>query len=356
MSRPYSALILLGILVVTAPAQDVPLKRTGERSDYISDASYVFAKYQPKFGPYTAESMAAAGKSFVAALGNNFRSRGALPLNDGERRQWTNLPPAPDAGGVRLGELDDTQLHAVCDLLAALLSPEGYEKFVEIMWGDDQLRTGNNRGMGTQDFSVMVFGEPSATELWAFQLDGHHLGINLAVRGEAISLSPSFVGAQPEKFTIAGTTYRPFAGELDDAYALIGMLGREQREAAVLGSERMELRAGPGRDGQVPESLGTPCSTFDQQQRTALLKLISHWVGVLPAEKSAERMKQLEAEIDQMKFAWNGEIDPRSPMSYAIQGPTLLIEFCCQGRGDRPLDHLHSMYRDPTNEYGAKLK
>ncbi len=159
--------------------------------------------------------------------------------------------------------------------------------------------------------------------------------------------------AQPGQLAIAGTTFRPFAGELDD---VIGSLGREQREAAVLGSERMELRAGPGRDGQVPEPPGAECRSFDPPQRKALLKLIANWVSALPGELAAERMKQLEAEIDQMRFAWNGEIDPRSPMSYAIQGPTLLIEFCCQGRGDRPLDHLHSMYRDPTNEHGAKLK
>jgi hypothetical protein len=77
----------------------------------------------------------------------------------------------------------------------------------------------------------------------------------------------------------------------------------------------------------------------------------------LPRALAAERTKkQLMDEFPQMHFSWNGEIDPRSDMSYSIQGPSLIIEFACQGRGDRPLDHLHSMYRDPTHEYGQALQ
>jgi Protein of unknown function (DUF3500) len=98
------------------------------------------------------------------------------------------------------------------------------------------------------------------------------------------------------------------------------------------------------------------CRSFTAEQRQALRQLIANWLNLLPDHLAAARLQELEAEFDQMHFAWNGGIDPRSDMSYTIYGPSLLIEFCCQGRGDRPLDHLHSMYRDPTNEYGAKLK
>ena len=40
-------------------------------------------------------------------------------------------------------------------------------------------------------------------------------------------------------------------------------------------------------------------------------------------------------------------------VSYRLQGPSLLVEYACQNLGGDPLDHLHAMYRDPTNEYGA---
>ena len=37
---------------------------------------------------------------------------------------------------------------------------------------------------------------------------------------------------------------------------------------------------------------------------------------------------------------------------YRIQGPTVVIEYAPQ-QGD--LNHIHTIYRDPTNDYGAKL-
>jgi Protein of unknown function (DUF3500) len=329
---------------------------TPTRPAFVSDASHFIGTYQPPFDRHTPEEMAAAGKAFVEALGDNLRPRGALSLDDPERSQWTNLPPRPDDGGVRLGELNDEQLKATCDLMATLLSRAGYEEFVQIMLGDDQLLNGGRRqqGIGTVDFAVMVFGEPSPTGPWAFQLDGHHLGINIAVEGKKYSLSPSFIGAQPEEFTVAGRKYRPFAGEVDDAYALIGLLDDKQRIAAVIQPNRGGLRAGPGQDGNVPEPRGVACSGFNEAQRTALFKLIENWIEVMPPEHAAARREELKGQVDQMHFSWDGAINPRSDMSYCVQGPALIIEFACQGRGDRPLDHLHSQYRDPTNEYGGQ--
>jgi Protein of unknown function (DUF3500) len=36
---------------------------------------------------------------------------------------------------------------------------------------------------------------------------------------------------------------------------------------------------------------------------------------------------------------------------FRIQGPTLVIEYAPQ----KTVDHIHTIYRDPTNDYGAKL-
>ena len=37
---------------------------------------------------------------------------------------------------------------------------------------------------------------------------------------------------------------------------------------------------------------------------------------------------------------------------FRIQGPTLVIEYAPQGG----VDHIHTIYRDPTNDYGAKIR
>jgi hypothetical protein len=51
-------------------------------------------------------------------------------------------------------------------------------------------------------------------------------------------------------------------------------------------------------------------------------------------------------------FAWSGATKNGGLAYYRIQGPTLVIEYAPQ-QGD--LDHIHTIYRDPTNDYGAKL-
>jgi hypothetical protein len=64
-------------------------------------------------------------------------------------------------------------------------------------------------------------------------------------------------------------------------------------------------------------------------------------------------------------FAWYGPTTSGSAAYFRIQGPTLWIEFSPQGGGGpgrsglglggaATANHIHSIYRDLTNEYGAK--
>ncbi len=358
MVRIFSIFIACLFAAGVISAQDKSGPKVAKRADFVSDASHVVGTYDPQTSDHSPDAMAKAGNKFIAALGEKLQTRGALSLDDKERRQWTNLPPQPNAGGVRLGEMNEAQLKATCDLMATLFSKSGYDKSCQIILGDDQLLQNGRpqQGFGTVAYAVMVFGKPSPTEPWAFQLDGHHLAVNVAIHGADVSLSPSFVGAQPEVFEIAGRKYRPFASEVDDAYALIAKLSDKQRIQAVTSATGGEIQTGAGRDGIVPEVRGVPCSGFDEAQRESLLKLISNWVGTLPPAQAEQRTKELTEELDQMHFSWNGEVAPHGDISYLIQSPSLIIEFSCQGPGDKPLDHLHSIYRDPTNEYGRQIE
>ena len=94
----------------------------------------------------------------------------------------------------------------------------------------------------------------------AVQLDGHHVAPNVTLDGEAYSLSPSFIGAYPQAFAVAGAELLPPEVETDLARDSAGSLTREQRAVAVIGEVRGALRVGPGRDGVVPEPAGMPGS------------------------------------------------------------------------------------------------
>ncbi|MEM9943024.1 MAG: DUF3500 domain-containing protein [Planctomycetota bacterium] len=343
-----SFLILINISLLKGHSQD--------RDLFVSDASHVVGTYQPANVEHSTKAMVASAQKFIDSLTAEQQQTVLYEISDRERELWTNLPAREDAGGIRLGDLNQQQVECLCDLMARLLSSQGYEKICNIMLADDQLlRNGRpRRGFGTENFSAVIFGTPSETEPWAFQIDGHHVGVNLAIEKDSLTMSPSFIGTQPHRFTIGNQEYVPFQKETDLAHQLAMSLTDDQVKSAVLKPRRAEILTGPGRDGQVPQQKGVSVSTFSESQKQNLIDLISQWVLDLPEPHASKRMEQIKSELDQVTFSWNGNRQPKSDVSYTIQGPSLIIEYACQSLGNDPLDHLHSVYRDPTNEYGGQ--
>jgi hypothetical protein len=357
MTHTFKAASFLVVctLVTSLHAQDA----SGDVSDgnYVSDASRIVGTYQPASREHSPQAMAKSAQAFLESLDDELRQRATLALDHQERREWTNLPAREGAGGVRLGDCNEKQVTAMCDLMATLFSEQGYAKMCNIMLADDQLLEGGRprSGFGTEKFSIVIFGKPAAKGRWAFLIDGHHVGVNLAIQGRKLTMSPSFIGTQPEAYHIADEKFRPLAGEIDGAYRLVNSLSDTQRKQAVVGSKRGRIKTGPGNDAKVPKPEGVSCGTFNESQKEMLLSLIAEWVNDLPRRQARARMRKLKGEVDEMRFAWNGSTDAGSDVSYTIQGPSLIIEYACQDLGGNPLNHLHSMYRDPTNEYGKQL-
>ena len=329
-----------------------------KRADFVSDASFVVGTFTPNQSTHSPQNMADATTAFLDGLTEEQRALAQHDLQSPERRAWTNLPARKGAGGVTLGALSKGQVKLACQMLANLFSDHGFNKLRDIMLADDQLLRGGQprRGFGTENFAIVVFGKPSATEPWAIQVDGHHVGVNLAINGESITMSPSFIGTQPSLFSIGGKQFEPLKKETELAHAVAESLTDEQVKTAIISQRRGRILTGPGRDGFVPEALGVSCSTFSDAQKKQLLELISQWVNDLPPAQAASRMQKLESEIDEMKFSWNGKRATGSDVSYRIQSPSLIIEYACQDLGGNPLQHLHSNYRNPLNDYGQQLK
>ena len=325
---------------------------------YPSLPSKVLSTYQPtKVEKHTPAVMAERAGAFLAALDEKLRKQAALPIDSPERAKWTNVPPRGPQGGVRLGDLDEKQLKLACDLLAAVLSEQGYLKARNIPLADDRLlRNGERRpGFGAEDYWLAIFGSPSPTKPWGLQFDGHHIAINLSFHGDGMSMSPSFIGTQPSAFELGDEKVVPMANESPAALALLESLDDEQRKKAVVGDKRANLAAGAGRDGFIPEAVGLPCAALDEKQQAALVGMVKQYVGDLPAPFAERRLAELKGELAKMSFAWWGPAKEGGDLSYRLQGPSLIIEYAGQNLGGDPDNHLHSIYRDPTNEYGARL-
>ena len=98
---------------------------------------------------------------------------------------------------------------------------------------------------------------------------------------------------------------------------------------------------------------------MDAKQRTLLVNVIAQWAGIENKAYAKTRMEEIEADLNDTYFAWSGPtthaVEKNGSSYYRIQGPRLVIEFSPQGVGGDPTMHVHTIYRDPTNDYGVKL-
>jgi hypothetical protein len=212
---------------------------------------------------------------------------------------------------------------------------------------------------GKDLYYISILGTPSEKDPWMLQFGGHHLALNITIAGEHGVLTPTLTGAQPALYTLDGKTVRPLGQESDKALALLNALDENQRKQAILSYRVADLVLGPGQDGKTIQPEGLKASAMNGRQRAMLLDVISEWAGIVHESAAAARMAEIKADIDETWFAWSGPAAaaPGSNITayYRIQGPHLVIEYSPQQLGGDPALHVHTMYRDPTNDYGRKL-
>jgi hypothetical protein len=274
---------------------------------------------------------------------------------------WSNYPvsdvPRP---GLTLGSLSNAQRDAATHMLQVVLSPRGYQKVLEIMGADQALSEhGNPFAAGIATYTVGVFGHPSAATPWMLQYGGHHLALNITMAGEHGVATPTLTGAQPAIYKSNGKTVRALAQENDKAFALLNTLDETQRKQAILNYRVGDLVLGPGHAGEAIQPEGLNAAAMNEHQRKLLLDLISEWAGIINDAYAAPRMAEIRAGLEDTYFAWSGptthEPDNNGSAYYRIQGPKIVIEFSPQGVGGDPTMHVHTVYRDPTNDYGIKF-
>ena len=305
------------------------------------------------------QKVVGAANAFLGTLDDAQRGKVSFAFDDAaQRTRWSNLPVnMAEHRGLRMGDLKQNQRDAVMNLLATTLSKMGYEKVVGIVESDEVLRKESRSGappFGRDEYYVSFMGKPSATEPWMIQFGGHHLALNITIAGEQGVLTPSLIAVQPAKFTLDGKTVRPMGRETDKALELIKALTDEQRKQAILGSQMRDLVLGPGHDGETIQPEGLKTSTLNDGQRKLLLELVAEWSGIIHDAAAAAKLNEIKANLTDTWFAWSGPLEAGKAY-FRIQGPTVIIEYAPQKLGGDVTMHLHSMYRDPTNDYGKKF-
>jgi hypothetical protein len=325
--------------------------------------------------------MVSAAKTFLSTLDEKQRETVLFAFEDDKQRaRWSNFPTTMvPRGGLSLKEMTGAQRSAAMALVSSALSPRGFEKVQQIMEGDEILKTseGNGPGRGRgggpggpppgnggQTFGkdlyyISILETPSEKDPWMLQFGGHHLALNITIAGERGVLTPTLTGTQPALYTSNGKTVRPLGQESDKAFALLNALDEGQRKQAILSYRLADLVLGPGQDGKIIQPEGLKASAMNERQRAMLLDVIAEWAGIVHESAATARLAELKADINEIWFAWSGPttVTPGSNITayYRIQGPHLVIEYAPQELGGDPALHVHTMYRDPTNDYGRKL-
>lgn len=332
-------------------------------------------KVQPKLfelrstGVSTA-SISQAADTFLASLDSEQRQQALFAADDIEWRKWANQH-IYYRQGISFEEMSEVQREAATAMLAVSLSAKGLQLSEDIMHLNETLGELNGDNFveyGDEKYWLTIMGEPSMSEPWGWQLDGHHLIINYFVVGDQVVMTPAFWGSEPALATsgkYSGTVI--MQNEQNSGLEMIRALNSEQQKEAILNDAKTgnSILAEAFSDNLVLDYAGVQVKTFSAAQKKQLLDLIALYVENLRDQHAAVRMAEVSTHLDDTYFAWIGSTKDDSVYYYRIHSPVILIEFDHETpvglthlyeRGVPYKEHIHAVVRTPNgNDYGKDL-
>ena len=325
-----------------------------------------------------AAPVAAAVSAFLRALTPGQRELATFPFNAHERRQWINVHMNFYRHGVLLDDLPPATRELGVDILRATLSARGFDQARSVMLINELAAelTGDGDAFGGWLYFLSFYGSPGGSEPWGWQIDGHHLCLNVTVVEDRVVATPAFMGSEPR--TVAEGPYAGitlFDREESLGLRLVRSLDVAQRARAVvrpsiysadLPPELQQLfdgrmQAGGAYDNLVAPYQGIAGSDLDRDQRRGLLELAGAYVGWTADGYARTRMREVEAHLDETWFSWYGGTGDDSVFYYRLHSPVVLIEFdhhpgVIFDNEEPTRHHVHTLIRTPNGgDYGQDL-
>ncbi len=130
-----------------------------------------------------------------------------------------------------------------------------------------------------------------------------------------------------------------------------------------------DLVCAPGGSCDFPTGTGIAGSDLNDEQKQLLLELIAKWAGMSDAETTSAALDAIEATLDETYVNWSGattyDMTQGSGIYFQISGPDVYIELANQqsstgtdvpGYVTAGWGHIHTIYRDPTNDYANSVE
>ena len=323
-------------------------------------------------------AMVEAANRFLARLSDEQRGAACLAIDSRQWRNWQNTEIYVDRHGLRLEEIAPPLREAAMAVLRAGLSPKGFQMSRDVMRLNRFLGdlVGGPHILGEWSYIFCLFGAPSMSEPWGWQIFGHHLCVSCLVIDGQMALSPLFWGAEPshaDDGPFAGI--RLFEDEERAGLDLMRSLDAAQRERAIvahsmIGGDLREGRrhfadnlhlGGAHQDNRIIPYEGIEGSELSKLQRRGLMDLVEAYLAPLPPGPLSARIEDVERHLDDTHFCWIGGTGEDSTFYYRIQSPVVMIEFDHHCGvfliNEEPEKfHVHTLVRTPNgNDYGLDL-
>ena len=324
-------------------------------------------------------AMVAAATAYLDTLSPEQRARAVYPAADDVHWQlWANPEFLQHDNGLRLEFLEPAQREAALAVLDASFSPRGAALARTCMRINGILGAIVDLANVMNEFSYnfSLFGTPSETEPWGWQLFGHHMAVNVAVVGTQMVATPVFFGAEPnyiDEGPFAGATV--FGERIRLGYEAMAAMTDEQR-ARVIAYDSLtdpampEGRVHPGderhlagafQDNRVIPLEGARVADLARPAQEAIRGIVAQFVGHLPDGPAAARRREVDEHWDETYFVWYGGWRPGDVYYYRVQSPVILAELDHHCGVFLDIDepkpfHIHTVLRTPNgNDYARAL-
>jgi hypothetical protein len=307
-----------------------------------------------------------AAQSFLHSLSNSERELACFDVDDDYSwRSWHNMHFFLMRHGLPLFDMTVDQRGKALDLLRTTMSVSGYDNARDVMRlnGHAAELTGRHDEYGEHYYWISIFGKPSTTEPWGWQIDGHHLIVNCFVLGDQVVMTPDFRGSEPVEATsgeFSGT--KVFADEEAKGLELMQSFDAAQRAVATISdAPPREVITTAQVDNLVLDADGVAFAQLTSAQQDHLVDLISLYTNRVRPGHAEIRLADVKKHLDETRFAWMGPCDDESPFYYRITNPVVLVEFdhlpgIIYDNREPSRRHVHTIVRTPNgNDYGRSL-
>lgn len=299
-------------------------------------------------------------------------------VDDNKWRGWYNPEIPFNDHGVRLEYISENARAAFLDLLKACTSEIGFTKVKHLLSANRYLGEIYDllNIMNEWSFHFLMFGTPSPTAPWGWNIYGHHVAFNCLILGRQMVISPTFMGVEPNVIDRGnGDRFALFTEEERLGLKLMQSLSAEHKKRATIFELMEDPKMGPDRfnfadqrhlggafqDNRIIPYEGVRASEFTADQQEELLTLIETFIEHLPDGPRRAQMARIARHLPDTWWSWIGGHGDEDPFYFRIQSPVIMLEFDHHSgmwlTNEEPAKfHIHHITRIPNgNDYGRAL-